>query len=175
MPMRGVDLNALTSKLVKLELTSQLSAEQVGYLQVFDAKSDTVGLESFLAKATAIQTLLGAVMNDATMALVEQNRAAVAAEREKAQILVGQALLDGGSKPAGGSGAKAAQVLSAPGAEAKAEEHHEVPLPPALAAWEPIGKTATVKGAAAGIKKLEAAFARQPSGEAAEALRSKAE
>ena len=176
MPMRGVDLNALTSKLVKLELTSQLSAEQVGYLfQVFDAKSDTVGLESFLAKATAIQTLLGAVMNDATMALVEQNRAAVAAEREKAQILVGQALLDGGSKPAGGSGAKAAQVLSAPGAEAKAEEHHEVPLPPALAAWEPIGKTAAVKEAAAGIKQLEAAFAREPSGEAAEVLCSKTE
>ena len=111
MPMHGVDLNALTSKLVKLELTSQLSAEQAGYLfQVFDAKSGTVGLESFLAMATALQTLLGAVMHDATTALVEQNRAAVAAEREKAQILVGQALLDGGSKPAGGSGAKAAQA-----------------------------------------------------------------
>ena len=63
--MRGVDLNALTSKLVKLELTSQLSAEQAGYLfQVFDAKSGTVGLESFLAMATAVQTLLGAVMHD---------------------------------------------------------------------------------------------------------------
>jgi len=130
--MRGVDLNALTSKLVKLEFTSQLSVQQVGYLfQAFDAKSDTVGLESFLATATALQTLLGAVMNDTTTALVEKNRAAVAAEREKAQILVGRALLDGGSKPAG-SGAKAAQVLSAPGAEAKAEEHHEVALPPAL-------------------------------------------
>ena len=111
MPMHGVDLNALTSKLVKLELTSQLSAEQVGYLfQVFDAKSGTVGLESFLATATVVQMLLSAVMHDATTALVEQNRAAVAAEREKAQILVGQALLDGGSKPAGGSGAKAAQA-----------------------------------------------------------------
>ena len=56
-----------------------------------------------------------------------------------------------------------------------AEEHHEVPLPPALAAWEPIGKTAAVKEAAAGIKQLEAAFAREPSGEAAEVLRSKTE
>ena len=103
--MAGVDLNALTSKLVKLELTSQISAEQAGYLfQVFDAKSGSVGLESFLATATALQTLLGAVANDATTALVEQNRA------EKAQILAGQALLDGGSKPAGGSGAKAAQA-----------------------------------------------------------------
>jgi len=174
--MRGVDLNALTSKLVKLEFTSQLSVQQVGYLfQAFDAKSDTVGLESFLATATALQTLLGAVMNDTTTALVEKNRAAVAAEREKAQILVGQALLDGGSKPAGGSGAKAAQVLSAPGAEAKAEEHHEVALPPALAAWEPIGKTAAVKEAAAGMKELEAAFTGEPSGEAAEVLRSKTE
>ena len=45
---------------------------------------------------------------------------------------------------------------------AKGEEHHEVPLPPALAAWEPIGKTAAVKEVAAGIKQLEAAFARSP-------------
>ena len=58
---------------------------------------------------------------------------------------------------------------------AKGEEHHEVPLPPALAAWEPIGKTAAVKEAAAGIQKLEAAFAREPSGEVAEVLRSKTE
>ena len=127
----GVGLGALTSKLIKLELTSQLSAEQVGHLfQAVGAKSDVVELESFLAAATAIQTLLGAVMNDATAALVEKNRAAIAAEREKAQIMVGQALLDGGSKPAGGSSAKAAQVLSA-GAEAKAEESHEAPLPSA--------------------------------------------
>ena len=48
--MNGVDVSSLRSKLVKLELTSQLSAEQVGYLfQVFDAKSGTVGLESFMA------------------------------------------------------------------------------------------------------------------------------
>ena len=119
--------------------------------------------------ATAVQMLLSAVINDATTALVKHNRA------EKAQILAGQALLEGGSKPAGGSGAKAAQVLSAPGAEAKAEEHHEVALPPALAAWEPVGKTTAVKEAAAGIKQLEAAFAREPSGEAAEVLRSKTE
>ena len=109
--MNGVDVSSLRSKLVKLELTSQLSAEQVGFLfQAFDAKSDIVELESFHAIATAIVTLLGAVMNDTTTALVEKNRAAIiAAEREK----VGQALLDGGSKPAGGSGAKAAQALSA--------------------------------------------------------------
>ena len=56
-----------------------------------------------------------------------------------------------------------------------AEEHHEVPLPPALAAWEPISKTAAVQEVAAGVKELEAAFASEPSGEAAEALRSKAE
>ena len=106
--MRGVDVNSLKSKLDKLELTSQLSAEQVGFLfQAFDAKSDIVEPESFLATATAILTLLGAVMSDATTALVEKNRAAtIAAEREQ----VGQALLDGGSKPAGGSGAKAAQA-----------------------------------------------------------------
>ena len=171
----GVGLAALPSKLVKLELTSQLSADQVGRLfQAIDANSDVVELESFLAVATAIQTLLGAVMNDAMAALVEKNCAAIAAEREKAQIMVGQALLDGGSKPAGGSGAKAAQLLSA-GAEAKAEEAHEAPLPPALAAWDPIGKVAAVKEAAAGHKELEAAFARQPSGEAAEALRAKTE
>ena len=104
----GVGLAALKSKLVKLELTSQLSADQVGRLfQAIDANSDVVELESFLAVATAIQTLLGAVMNDAMAALVEKNCAAIAAEREKAQIMVGQALLDGGSKPAGGSGAKA--------------------------------------------------------------------
>ena len=175
MPTTGVGLNALTSKLIKLELTSQLSAEQVGHLfQAVGANSDVVELESFLAAATAIQTLLGAVMNDATTAMVEKHRAAIAAEREKAQIMVGQALLDGGSKPAGGSGAKAAQVLSA-GAEAKAEKSHEAPLPPALAAWEPVAKTAAVKEAAAGLKELEAAFARQPSGEAAEALRAKTE
>ena len=55
MPMHGVDLNALTSKLVKLELTSQLSAELAGYLfQVFDAKSGTVGLESFLARCVCL-------------------------------------------------------------------------------------------------------------------------
>ena len=58
---------------------------------------------------------------------------------------------------------------------AKAETPHEAPLPPALAAWEPIGKTAAVEEAAAGHKALEAAFARQPSGEAAEALRAKTE
>ena len=58
---------------------------------------------------------------------------------------------------------------------AKAEEPHEAPLPPALAAWEPVAKTAAVKEAAAGLKELEAAFARQPSGEAAEALRAKTE
>ena len=171
----GVGLAALTAKLGTLELASQLSAEQVGYLfQAVAANGDIVELESFLAAATAIQTLLSAVVNDAMVALVEKNRAAIAAEREKAQIMVGQALLDGGSKPAGGSGAKAAQLLSA-GAEAKAEEAHEAPLPPALAAWEPIGKVAAVKEAAAGHKELEAAFARQPSGEAAEALRAKAE
>ena len=174
----GVGLAALTAKLVTLELASQLSTEQVDHLfQAVAANGDIVELEHFLAAATAIQTLLGAVMNDATVALVEKNRAAIAAEREKVQIMVGQALLDGGSKPAGGSGAKAAQLLSA-GAEAKAEEAHEAPLPPALAAWEPIGKVAAVKEAAAGHKELEAAFARQPrqpSGEAAEALRAKVE
>ena len=120
----GVGLAALTAKLVTLELASQLSTEQVGHLfQAVAANGDIVELEHFLAAATAIQTLLGAVMNDATVALVEKNRAAIAAEREKVQIMVGQALLDGGSKPAGGSGAKAAQLLSA-GAEAKAEERH---------------------------------------------------
>ena len=107
----------MTSKLIKLELTSQLSAEQVGHLfQAVGANSDVVELESFLAAATAIQTLLGAVMNDAVAALVEEK--------------VGQALLDDGRKPAGGSSAKAAHVLSA-GAEAKAEEPHEAPLPSA--------------------------------------------
>ena len=93
----------MTSKLIKLELTSQLSAEQVGHLfQAAGAKSDVVELESFLAAATAIQTLLGAVMHDAVAALMEK---------------IGQALLDGGSKPAGGSSAKAA------------EKSHEVPKP----------------------------------------------
>ena len=58
---------------------------------------------------------------------------------------------------------------------AKAEKSHEAPLPPALAAWEPVAKTAAVKEAAAGLKELEAAFARQPSGEAAEVLRAKTE
>jgi hypothetical protein len=58
---------------------------------------------------------------------------------------------------------------------AKAEKPHEAPLPPALAAWEPISKTAAVKEAADGLKELEAAFAREPSGEAAEALRAKTE
>ena len=58
---------------------------------------------------------------------------------------------------------------------AKAEKPHETPLPPALAAWEPIGKTSAVKEATSGLKELEAAFARQPSGEAAEALRAKTE
>ena len=56
-----------------------------------------------------------------------------------------------------------------------AEEHHEAPLPPALSAWEPIGKTAAVKQVAAGMKELEAAFTSEPSGEAAEVLRSKTE
>ena len=124
----GVGLAALTAKLVTLELASQLSTEQVDHLfQAVAANGDIVELEHFLAAATAIQTLLGAVMNDATVALVEKNRAAIAAEREKVQIMVGQALLDGGSKPAGGSGAKAAQLLSAGAeakAEAKAEERH---------------------------------------------------
>ena len=58
---------------------------------------------------------------------------------------------------------------------AKAEEHHQAHLPPALAAWEPLGKTAAVKEAAAGLKELEAAFAKGPSGEAAEALHAKTE
>ena len=53
--------------------------------------------------------------------------------------------------------------------EAKAEEHHDAPLPPELAKWEPIAKTDAVKKAAEGIKELEAAFARNPTGEAAEA------
>ena len=120
----GVGLATLTAKLVTLGLASQLSTEQVDHLfQAVAANGDIVELEHFLAAATAIQTLLGAVMNDATVALVEKNRAAIAAEREKVQIMVGQALFDGGSKPAGGSGAKAAQLLSA-GAEAKAEERH---------------------------------------------------
>ena len=50
---------------------------------------------------------------------------------EEAQIMAGQALLDSGSKPAGGSGAK-------PGAEAKAAEPHEAPQP-----WMAIEETVT--------------------------------
>ena len=55
------------------------------------------------------------------------------------------------------------------------EEHHEAPLPPGLAEWEPIAKTEAVKKASAGIKALEAAFLLAPTGEAAEELRAKTE
>ena len=58
--------------------------------------------------------------------------------------MVGQALLEqpaaaDGSKPVGGSGAKAALALSS------GAEPHEAPLPPDLAAWKPIGRMVPVE------------------------------
>ena len=55
------------------------------------------------------------------------------------------------------------------------DEHHEAPLPPGLAEWEPIAKTEAVKKASDGIKEVEAGFALAPTGEEAEALRAKTE
>ena len=57
--------------------------------------------------------------------------------------------------------------------EAKAEGHHDAPLPPALKAWVPIAKTEAAQEAAVGVKELEAEFAQNPTGAAAEKLRAK--
>ena len=51
------------------------------------------------------------------------------------------------------------------------DEEQDAKLPQELEAWEPISKTAAVLEAAAGIKELEAEFAKNPTGEAAEKLR----
>lgn len=65
-PMSRIQPAAFTSKLKAMELSSQLSAKQVGHLfQAFDANNNDVELDTFLSTAAAIQTLLGAVANDA--------------------------------------------------------------------------------------------------------------
>ena len=53
------------------------------------------------------------------------------------------------------------------------DEEQEAKLPRDLEQWEPISKSAAVEEAAVGIKELEAEFARNPTGAAAEMLRAK--
>ena len=64
-------------------------------------------------------------------------------------------------------------IASATKPEAKAEGHHDALLPPALKAWVPIAKTEAAQEAAVGVKELEAEFAQNPTGAAAEKLRAK--
>ena len=57
--MNGVDLNSLTSKLVKLKLTSQLSAEQVGFLLCWEVQAGKVVRGIPLDEAAKIAERIG--------------------------------------------------------------------------------------------------------------------
>ena len=101
---------------------------------------------------------------------IERLRAQVASQATKIKVLTAdnERLATALSQASASTKPDAKQAEETP-----KDEHHEAPLPPGLAEWQPIAKTEAVKKASAGIKALEAAFLLAPTGEKAEELRAK--